>query len=282
MRVRSLLRKFYLQQIVRRGTPIKTAGPGDTVLVFSPHQDDETLGCGGTILKQRQSGALVKVIFLADGASSHSHLVPAIELTQMREKEAIAACLKLGIEEKDVLFLRFPDGQLNQNYQTAVEKMVEILDRERPAQIFLPHHKEPTPDHIAAHAIVVAALEECPQEAEVFEYPVWYWQHWPWVSLVQENRRQTKDVIKNTIAATAGFGFLQAFHTVVDIRDVLDKKRAALAQHVSQMTRLNSNPAWLTLHDVYRGEFLPCFFQGYEVFHRLSFRPEKTGRSRKK
>ena len=42
--------------------------PGDgKVVVLSPHMDDETLGCGGTIARHAEAGAHVTVIFLTDG-----------------------------------------------------------------------------------------------------------------------------------------------------------------------------------------------------------------------
>ena len=33
------------------------------ILVLSPHPDDETLGCGGTILKYKKKGWKVDIIF---------------------------------------------------------------------------------------------------------------------------------------------------------------------------------------------------------------------------
>ena len=39
------------------------------VLVFVAHQDDETIGCGGTIAKWSNQGAEVHVCFMTDGAT---------------------------------------------------------------------------------------------------------------------------------------------------------------------------------------------------------------------
>jgi LmbE family N-acetylglucosaminyl deacetylase len=51
-----------------------------TALIFSPHFDDETLGCGGMIIKKKQIGAKVKIVFMTDGSKSHNHLISEKEL----------------------------------------------------------------------------------------------------------------------------------------------------------------------------------------------------------
>ena len=46
-----------------------------SAIFFSPHQDDETLGCGGTIIRKKRMGAEVKIVFMTDGCNSHPHLI---------------------------------------------------------------------------------------------------------------------------------------------------------------------------------------------------------------
>ena len=41
-------------------------------LIFSPHPDDEILGCGGTLLYYRNKGYKIKIIFMSDGESSRN------------------------------------------------------------------------------------------------------------------------------------------------------------------------------------------------------------------
>ena len=40
------------------------------VLVVAPHQDDETLGCGGLIARKRYEGLPVHVVFITDGSAT--------------------------------------------------------------------------------------------------------------------------------------------------------------------------------------------------------------------
>jgi LmbE family N-acetylglucosaminyl deacetylase len=38
-----------------------------SILVFAPHPDDETLGCGGTIANRVREGHEVEIFFMTDG-----------------------------------------------------------------------------------------------------------------------------------------------------------------------------------------------------------------------
>ena len=42
----------------------------DKILIIAAHPDDEVLGCGGTILKAKEAGATVAVLFLGEGISA--------------------------------------------------------------------------------------------------------------------------------------------------------------------------------------------------------------------
>ena len=77
------------------------------VVVLAPHPDDETLGCGGLIALKRSLGAPVRVIFMTDGAGSHSG-VDRPALTATRKEEASAACNVLGVHAGRPALPRFP------------------------------------------------------------------------------------------------------------------------------------------------------------------------------
>ena len=55
-----------------------------SAVIFAPHQDDETLGCGGTIILKTQAAAQVTIVFLTDGSTSHRRFISAAKLTQIR------------------------------------------------------------------------------------------------------------------------------------------------------------------------------------------------------
>ena len=251
------MRRFYtfLMSLFMRELDNKDLGR--STIVFSPHPDDETLGCGGTIIKKKRTGANVKIIFMTDGGQSHPHLISAKELKSIRANEAVAANRILGVEEKDVFFLEFEDTKLNKNKNSAELKVIEILLHEEPDEIFIPYHRDKHSDHIATNEIVLSALQTCGKKVIIYEYPLWIWNHWPWVPA----RASFKP----------GFSLLIDFHCSIYIADNLHQKRAALEQYKSQMMQLIPDPKWWTLSDISNGEFLKCFFQDHEIFHRYIF-----------
>lgn len=271
-------------RLIRRYTRSLNAGrrlPTDaelrrSALVISPHQDDETLGCGGTILRKRAAGADVWVVFMTDGRQSHGHLMPAAELAGLRKAEAMAACQVLGVAQERVFFLDYPDGSLGAHRPAATEQVAALLARYDPAEVYLPYRAEPTADHQAAHDIGRAALAQAGTARTVLEYPVWYWHHWPWVSLRQSDKRESWSVLRHTVQAMAGLRLARDFRFGVPIAGVREQKLAALQEHHTQMTPFLPDANWLTLHDVANGEFLNCLLQDYELFYRYEHRPQEN------
>jgi len=237
-----------------------------SAVVFSPHPDDETLGCGGTIARKTAAGATVAIVVLTDGGRSHGHLMPVDELVEKRAAEALAAAGILGVAQDDVVLLGFEDGRLDETASTAIAKVTEILDRHQPEEVFIPYRGEPPGDHVAANRIVRAALGACGRNVTVYEYAVWFWCHWPWARPPFFRRRQLLGRFRHTVRS--GVSLLRDFRCAVDVRDVLATKRRALDQYESQMTRLVPDPRWATFRDVSGGEFLDCCLGNYEFFSR--------------
>jgi LmbE family N-acetylglucosaminyl deacetylase len=241
---------------------------GDSCIVFSPHPDDETLGCGGTIAQKKKAGATVTVVFMTDGSASHRRFISGRELKTIRCAEAISACDALGVDAAHVVFLDFEDGQLGSFRQEAVEKVSAILRQHASEQIFVPYSYDTTPDHQATHAIVLAALRESRKSVVVYEYPVWFWAHWPWVSVSPS--RPTQVIQQAVHSLLSWIRLLKDLRCFVPITEVMEQKRTALRQHRSQTTRLLPDSRWPILSDVAEGEFLECFFQEHEVFYRYT------------
>jgi LmbE family N-acetylglucosaminyl deacetylase len=90
------------------------------LLVFAPHEDDETLGPGGLILAARRSGMQVRVVVETNGDGNlfatmqdFKRLFPSakdyIHMGNLRQKETLAAMKVLGVDSSDVTFLSYPD-----------------------------------------------------------------------------------------------------------------------------------------------------------------------------
>jgi len=255
----------------RRGRPISAEVLAFPTIVFAPHQDDETLGCGGLIALKRQLGIPVKVVFMTDGSSSHDNYVRAEDLAHMRRAEAVEACRELGVPGQDVVFLDFPDGKLNNHLPEAVAATASHLSVEEASHILLPYSGDTTADHIFTRQVVLEALRQTNVNdgCVVHEYPVWFWYHWPWVKPKTESRRQQPRVIWRGLQAI--WHRLVDLTEFVEVSEVLGHKKKALAAHQSQMQRPPEHPQWPVLSDVADGQWLAVFFESREYFHRCRY-----------
>ncbi|HEV57806.1 MAG TPA: PIG-L family deacetylase [Phycisphaerales bacterium] len=158
----------------RRWNVRETAG--GSVLVLAPHPDDEIIGCGGTLLRYREAGAVVSVVYLTEGSGAAALAdVPVDNRAAVRRREAEKVAEHMGFEE--VLFWGRPDGRLACT-DDVVERMRALLDHLRPSVIFVPFCTDPHPDHVAANRILVEAIKQRggpgrPRPLNVLGYEVW-------------------------------------------------------------------------------------------------------------
>lgn len=103
---------------------------GERVLIFAPHEDDETLGCAGFIQQAVAAGAHVRVALMTNGEYPEISVVlfeetlplhPSafIKLGYMRQGETLHAMRILGVPGDAVTFLGYPNGYLNQMWSPA-------------------------------------------------------------------------------------------------------------------------------------------------------------------
>jgi LmbE family N-acetylglucosaminyl deacetylase len=191
------------------------------VLIFGAHQDDESIGMAGTILRHTRKGDEVRVAFMTDGSGGAIDIDPE-DLSRIREKEAIDACKVLGVD--DVVFFRFKDGYLMYDFDTLV-RTGQAIRTFKPHRIYVHHADAPSgednQDHINAFKIVKEVVfrtqyknypeygKDVWRTSELFAYEVYYPLHEP--------------------------------NAFVDITDVVEVKREAIRRHRSQMA---SQPYW--------------------------------------
>jgi len=239
-----------------------------SAMIFSPHQDDETLGCGGLITQKRAIHTPVKIVMMTDGSRSHSQFLAVDELVKMRAAESYVAAECLGVDVEDLIHLGYEDGHLSEYAEDAISRISTLILEERPQQLFIPYAGDWQSEHQATRKIVRAACRESGLTMEIYEYPVWFWYHWPWVMFPSKIGRSIFRFVWTSLAFGYGMRFLHDFRVCVPISDVIEEKRDALTQYHSQMTKMISGTLWPTLPEISNGEFLACFFQEYEIFHR--------------
>ena len=130
---------------------------GKRVLVLAPHPDDETIGCGGSLVLHKEANDPVKVIFLTNGAKGDmSGRFENQAYIALRQEEARSACACLG--GMDIEFWPYQDREL----LAAKEVRGRILDTLRayqPDLVYVPSPLEFHPDHRAACAFLCAAVQ---------------------------------------------------------------------------------------------------------------------------
>jgi len=122
-----------------------------TILVLSPHPDDEAIGCGGTIRKHVTEGDAVHVTFLTSGEAGGDQ--PG--LGPLREAEAAAAGEILGV--KEIEFWREPDGRLDARPEL-VERLVRRIQDLSADTIYVTHDRDMHTDHQMAAVLAFRAL----------------------------------------------------------------------------------------------------------------------------
>jgi LmbE family N-acetylglucosaminyl deacetylase len=165
-------------------------------VVIAPHQDDETLACGGLIARKRNEGLPVHVIFITDGAASHPRhcRVSPSELTALRRSEAMQALACLGVERTAVHFLDEPDGTLKiisrERRQALVARLAGLLTAIAPGEVFLPCNPDGSSEHDATFGFVTDAVGTAGLSPALWQYPVWAWWN---PALLLKNWRETRD-----------------------------------------------------------------------------------------
>ena len=146
--------------------------------MFAPHPDDETLGCGGTIAKKTSEGYKVIIVILTDGRHAFSKVLGITsnptpeELKQIRKIEAKKAIKTLGVSEESIIFLEFEDGKLEKHREEAREKILEIIKRYSPIEIYFPSSKDYNIDHKITNQIVKHCIKESKFSPRIFQYSI--------------------------------------------------------------------------------------------------------------
>lgn len=158
--------------------------------------DDEVVGCSGTILLNRESILELIVVYFTD------------DVKRIIENNSVGD--KMRINKQYNLHLK--DGFVAQGYEDGVCQLINIVQKEHPDIVFIPHSKDAHVDHIATHNIAMDALNKARywkteydfwSPEYVFEYEVW--------------------------------SFLENVSEVVDISAVFEQKLELMSMYQSQL-----------------------------------------------
>lgn len=122
------------------------------VLFISVHPDDETLGCGGTILKHKHAGDSIYWLIITSATTDHPYGFTE-DLLQQRETEIKSVAKEYGF--LDTINLGFPTQLLDEiDYRSLVLKIDQAIQQVQPNFIYLVNRSDIHSDHrIAFQAI---------------------------------------------------------------------------------------------------------------------------------
>lgn len=181
------------------------------VVVIAPHPDDETLGCGGTILKHISKGDNVYWVIVTCANEELGFTKEAIE---NRKKEIEIVSKMYGF--KKVYNLSFPTTQLEKvDKRTLVEKISNCILETEANILYIPNWGDVHSDH----KVVSEAAISCTK-----------WFRYPKVKTVYsyETLSETEFGINNSINKFNGNVF-------VNIDEFLDKKIEIMKVFKSEM-----------------------------------------------
>lgn len=150
---------FFLKEL--ESAPVDPASL-ESILLVAPHQDDEVIGAGGTLLLASQ--ARKHVLFATDGSSKKRD-----EHDAVRRREARAACIRLGAAMDE---LGISNATMDITAQH-VRDFAHYVTNNAPQILMLPWLFDfPAKHRVINHLYYLAAITEELPECEVWGYQV--------------------------------------------------------------------------------------------------------------
>jgi len=208
------------------------------IIVFAPHPDDETLGCGGTIAKKISENYGVIIVVMTDGRFAFSSVLgmnsnpTPEELKSIRKEEVTRAAAILGVPRKNLIFFDFVDGELLQNKKEVEERVGEILKKELPTEIYFPYEKDLHVDHRAANEIISDSAKRLSSSALRFRYSI----------KQKHGRLPLKDRLLNIFEHNL---------VAVNVTEFLPLKKAAIKEFKSQIVIARKSYKFLKSKEVF-------------------------------
>jgi LmbE family N-acetylglucosaminyl deacetylase len=124
------------------------------ILVIAPHPDDETLGCGGTLLKHKAAGDETSWCIVTVGYEPRV----SAEFLVNREKEIDAVSAAYGFE--NVIKLNHPTTRLDTiSQEQLISNFSDVISSARPDCIYLNHSGDVHTDHRVIFEAVMSAVK---------------------------------------------------------------------------------------------------------------------------
>lgn len=128
----------------------------EKILVVAPHPDDETLGCGGTLLKHKKNGdrifwLIITNIHIKNGWSN--------EIVQESQKEVEQVSKMYGFEK--ALQLDFAATMLDTiSYNELIVAISDVIKEIEPSVVYLPNRSDIHTDHKVTFNAIMSCCKD--------------------------------------------------------------------------------------------------------------------------
>ncbi len=181
------------------------------ILIVAPHPDDETLGCGGTILKHKAIGHKVYWLIITNISREEGYSKKTVTLRQF-EIESVAK----GYHCDGVFKLDLPATKLDTlPKRLIIEQISAIIAKLTPDIVYIPNRSDVHSDHRFVFDVMVSA-------AKTFHFPC-------------IKRILMYEVVSETEFAPALLDNAFVPNSFSDITPYLDKKLAIMKTYKSEL-----------------------------------------------
>jgi LmbE family N-acetylglucosaminyl deacetylase len=221
-----------------------------TLLLVHAHPDDECISTGGVMMRAHEDGHRVVLVTATRGEEGEIHNMDEAEvrprLADVRTLELRRSCEILGVDRLEFLGYRdsgmagTPANDDPRSFHAALlaeaaERLAVLLREERPDVVvtYTPDGTYGHPDHIKANHATIAALDLL--EREGWRPAKFYLQAIPRGLMARFAEQARQMGVEMPAGAIRILGIPdEEITTVVDVVDLVPRKRAAFAAHVSQ------------------------------------------------
>jgi LmbE family N-acetylglucosaminyl deacetylase len=213
--------QLFERNLVAAPLPLDQMG---SILVLAPHQDDEVIGAGGTLLLAQKAGVDRHVMFITDGRPrkiTRGGTTPD-ETVEIRRREAAGVCQQLGAS---MHCLDINNVEMNPGLAD-LDRLSDTICQIAPQVILVPWLLD-TPKHrIVNHLLWLCHFRRPLPQCEIWGYQV-----------------------HNTLLPNG----------YIDITDVADEKRKLIQRYVSQVKYLRRYDHMAMGMNAWNCRFLPDY-----------------------
>ena len=111
---------------------------GKTILIIAPHPDDDIIGCGGALAILSGHRNRVIAVFLTAGENgSLDATMTSVKVKKIRMVETAAAFRTLGFPDAEIIWMGYPDGELDFAPRREIQiQLINLIRARHPDVVF--------------------------------------------------------------------------------------------------------------------------------------------------